>query len=273
MTEEINYSYEGGLYGELIRNRSFKAHSTNAVYWELVQEGKASGAMSLDPSNPLNDALNTSLKVEINHAKRKERVGIANAGYWGIPVRPQTKYLASFYAKANGFKGPLTVAIVNTNQGTVLASQQVRRITGDWKKYEVTLTTTNVPESKDNRLIIWAGGAGKIWFSQVSLFPPTWHNRTNGNRPDIMQILSDMKPAFLRFPGGNYIEGGTIQTRFDWKKTIGDPAHRPGHMNDAWHYWSTDGMGLLEFLEWCEDLNMKPVLAGLCRLFTPSATC
>jgi alpha-N-arabinofuranosidase len=261
MTEEINYSYEGGLYGELVRNRSFKAHATNAVYWDLVQEGKATGAMSLDPSTPLNEALNTSLKLEITHAKQKERVGIANAGYWGIPVKPKTQYRASLYAKADGFKGPLTVAIVSRNQGTVLTSATIRSITRDWQKYEVKLTTKAVPESKDNQLIIWAGAPGKIWLSQVSLFPPTWRDRTNGNRPDIMQILADMKPSFLRFPGGNYVEGNTIQTRFDWKKTIGDPAHRPGHMNDAWHYWSTDGMGLLEFLEWCEDLDMKPVLA------------
>jgi alpha-N-arabinofuranosidase len=81
-----------------------------------------------------------------------------------------------------------------------------------------------------------------------------------------MQLLADMKPAFLRFPGGNYLEGNTLATRFDWKKTIGDISERPGHMNDAWNYWSSDGMGLLEFLEWCEDLNMEPVLgvyAGL----------
>jgi alpha-L-arabinofuranosidase len=76
-----------------------------------------------------------------------------------------------------------------------------------------------------------------------------------------MQILADMHPAFLRFPGGNYVEGNTFATRFDWKKTIGDISQRPGHLDDGWRYWSTDGMGLLEFLEWCEDLKMQPVLA------------
>jgi alpha-N-arabinofuranosidase len=94
----------------------------------------------------------------------------------------------------------------------------------------------------------------------VSLFPPTFNNRPNGNRRDIMQLLADFKPAFLRFPGGNYLEGNTIETRFDWKKTIGDISQRPAHVNDAWRYWSSDGMGLLEFLEWCEDLKMTPVL-------------
>jgi alpha-N-arabinofuranosidase len=76
-----------------------------------------------------------------------------------------------------------------------------------------------------------------------------------------MKLLADMRPAFLRFPGGNYLEGRTIATRFDWKKTIGDITLRPGHMDDAWKYWSSDGMGLLEFLNWCEDLHMQPLLA------------
>jgi alpha-N-arabinofuranosidase len=110
-------------------------------------------------------------------------------------------------------------------------------------------------------LVISAGSPGTIWFNMVSLFPPTYNNRPNGNRQDISQLLADMKPAFLRFPGGNYLEGNTLATRFDWKKTIGDVAERPGHMDDAWRYWSSDGMGLLEFLLWCEDLKMDPVLA------------
>ena len=126
----------------------------------------------------------------------------------------------------------------------------------------MTLTTpANAKASADNRLVLSANKAGTVWFGFVSLFPPTFKNRANGNRADIMQLLADMKPGFLRFPGGNYLEGNTIQTRFDWKKTIGDVARRPGHMDDAWRYWSSDGMGLLDFLNWCEDLNMEPLLA------------
>jgi len=177
-------------------------------------------------------------------------------------VKPNTRYRASFYAKAGeGFAGPVRVALVSNDGATVHASAQVPRVTGSWKKYEVILTTRAAKPSAENRLIISTGGAGTVWFSMVSLFPPTFNNRPNGNRKDIMQLLAGMKPAFLRFPGGNYVEGRTIATRFDWKKTIGDISQRPGHMNDAWRYWSSDGMGLLEFLEWCEDLHMDPVLA------------
>jgi len=270
MTEEINYSYDGGLYAELVRNRSFREDPKEPVHWQLVQEGGGTGSMALDPAQPFNDAIATSLKLTVSQAAGKQRVGIANDGFWGIPVRPNTRYHASFYAKADaGFTGPLTVAIASTSTSastgsegaTVHASGQVARVTGSWKKYEVNLTTGKAAVSADNRLVISAGSPGTVWFSMVSLFPPAFNNRPNGFRKDIMQLLADMKPAFLRFPGGNYLEGNTIETRFDWKKTIGDISQRPGHMNDGWRYWSSDGMGLLEFLNWCEDLHVEPLLA------------
>ena len=258
MTEEINYSYEGGLYGELIRNRTFKANPTNALFWSAL----GGAAISLDTNQPLNAALNVSLKVEAKKAAKNSPAGIANAGYWGIPVRPNTTYHASFYAKGKSFSGSLTVSLVSSTgtNGGMVASAVVKKISSKWQKYEVTLTTGNVPASKENKLVISTTKRGTIWFSQVSLFPPTYNNRANGNRKDIMQLMADMKPSFLRFPGGNYVEGNTIPERFDWKKTIGPISDRPGHPS-CWRYWSTDGMGLLEFLEWCEDLHMQPVLA------------
>ena len=262
MTEEINFSYDGGLYAELVRNRSFKEDAKDPVHWSLVQEGGAAASMALDPAQPLNTAIATSLKLTITEAGGKQRAGIANEGFWGIPVRPGTRYRASFYAKASPeFKGPITLELVSNEGATVHATARIPALTGAWKKYEAVLTTTakSAPSAK-NRLVLSAAAKGTVWFSMVSLFPPTFNNRPNGNRKDIMQILADFKPAFLRFPGGNYLEGNTIETRFDWKKTIGDIAQRPGHMNDAWRYWSSDGMGLLEFLEWCEDLHMQPVL-------------
>ena len=262
MTEEINFCYDGGLYAELVRNRSFKESVKEPVHWRLVEEGGGSGSMSLDPSQPLNDAIATSLKLTIAQAGGSQRVGIANEGFWGIPVRPSTRYRASFYAKASPeFKGPVTVAIVSDEGAAMYVRGQVSALTGAWKRYELALTTTaQAPTSAKNHLLISAGGKGVVWFGMVSLFPPTFDSRANGNRKDIMQLLADMKPAFLRFPGGNYLEGNTIETRFDWKKTLGDVSARPGHMNDAWGYWSSDGMGLLEFLEWCEALNMQPVM-------------
>ena len=258
MTEEINFSYEGGIYGELVRNRTFKANAQNPVSWDAVGDA----TIALDATQPLNAALNVSLKLDTSKASESSRVGIANGGYWGIPVWANTAYRASFYARGEHFSGPLTVSLESTNGEKVFASAIVPEISGKWEKYDVTLTTGNVETSKGNRLVISTkkpGEQGAVWFQNVSLFPPTCKNRPNGTRPDIMQLLADMQPKFLRFPGGNYLEGDSIAERFNWKETIGDVSQRPGHRS-PWGYWSTDGFGLMEFLGWCEDLNMEPVL-------------
>ena len=256
MTEEINYSYEGGLYGELVRNRSFKANPTNAVYWQAV----GGAAIGLDQSTPLNDALNVSLKVDVASASKDAPAGVANSGYWGVPLHSRTLYRLSFYAKAaNGFSGPLTASL-ETARGHRLAHAEILGVGGEWRKFEVALKTGFCGASKDNVLKITTTEPGTLWLQQVSLFPPTFNGRPNGNRADLMKLLAAMHPQFLRLPGGNYLEGDYIDERFDWKKTIGDVASRPGHRS-PWNYWSTDGFGLLEYLEWCEDLHMEPLLA------------
>jgi alpha-N-arabinofuranosidase len=256
MTEEINFSYEGGIYGELIRNRTFKSNLRNPVYWDTV-----GGAMiSIDTNQPLNSALNVSLKLDASGAAKESPVGIANGGYWGIPVRPQTTYHASFYARGDHFPGSLNVTLESADGKVIYASAVISKISRKWKRYEATLTTGDVPVSKNNRFVIATTQPGTLWFQNVSLFPPTYHDRPNGTRPDLMVLLGAMQPKFLRFPGGNYLEGNSIEERFNWKETIGDVAQRPGHRS-PWGYWSTDGFGLLEFLEWCEDLHMEPVLA------------
>jgi alpha-N-arabinofuranosidase len=263
MTEEINYSCDGGLYADLVNNRTFKDRRDPLRYWKLVQKEGASNAISVVTDQPLNDVLTNSLKLEAITATRQKPAGVANAGFWGIPVTPHTSYRASFYAKAaEGFTGPLTVSIVSTNtNATVFASGKISGVGMAWKKYQVTLTTGDARAGKGNQLVISTAAPGTIFFNLVSLFPPTYNNRPNGNRKDIMQLLADMHPSFLRLPGGNYLEGNTFATRFNWKETIHDISIRPGHQDDAWGYWSSDGLGLLEYLEWCEDLHMEPVLA------------
>jgi alpha-N-arabinofuranosidase len=260
MTEEINYSYDGGLYAELIRNRTFKDNAKNPDHWSLIEDEGGKGAINLDNQNFINDALTVSLRLQV--ANTGKRVAIANEGYWGIAVKPATTYKGSFYAKTSNISAkPLRVSIESNDGKTVYASARVTVVGKQWQRYSFTFTTNKeVKPSADTRFIIAAADTGTYWFNLVSLFPPTYNNRPNGNRPDIMQILADMKPAFLRFPGGNYLEGQMFSTRFDWKKTIGGIEHRPGHMG-TWSYRSSDGMGLLEFLEWCEDLKMEPLLA------------
>lgn len=263
MTEEINYSYDGGLYAELVRNRAFKDDGGAPAHWSVVQDAGGGAAIALDQRHPVAaTALTTSLRLDASRAAQGHRVGVANAGYWGIPVKPNTRYRASFYAKTAGAGGvPLTVSIEGTDGKTVYARAEGGRINGEWRRYSVTLTTAaDVKPTADARLVIATESPGTVWFNQVSLFPPTYKDRPNGNRVDLMQKLVDMKPGFLRFPGGNYLEGETVETRFKWKETLGPIEQRPGHRG-TWGYRSSDGMGLLEFLEWCEDMNAEPVLA------------
>lgn len=261
MTEEINHSYDGGLYAELIRNRAFLDKADAPVDWSVVQQGDAAATIAVDHAQPLNREIPVSLRVDVTKASDAARAGFANTGYWGIPVRPHTTYRASFFAKTDGpYGGNVTLAIESDDGHTTYAQATVDEIGGGWKQYQATLQTGEVAATAKARFTVTVNRPGKVWFGFVSLFPPTWNNRPNGMRKDLMQMLVNLKPKFLRFPGGNYVEGNTIATRFDWKKTIGPISQRPGH-ESPWGYRSTDGMGLLEFLEWCHDMGAQPVLA------------
>jgi len=252
MTEEINYCYDGGLYAELVRNRIFKDDGS-PVHWSLLDNNST---IEIDSANPLNDKIDVSLKWEIR-SKRPSK--LANEGWWGIPVTPNTKYRASFYAKSAGDPGPVGVAIMDKDGRKIYAKGDVDVSGSDWKKYELTLETGNVNSTDEAQLVLVAGEKRTIWLSLVSLFPPTWNDRPNGLRIDLMQMLVDLNPKFLRFPGGNYLEGNTFDERFKWWETLGDLTERPGHPC-PWGYRSSDGMGLHEFLLWAEDLGAEPVV-------------
>lgn len=296
MTEEINHSYDGGLYAELIRNRIFKDNPAKPEGWSLVNEDTVASkaTMKLIAATPDNvpfderrhaitGALQTCLRLTVE--KAGGRVGIANEGYWGIPVKPNTTYKASFYLKGTGSfqpprrpgvpqpaqpaapviddntAGPITVTIESHDGKTIYASGTVTLAKSPfWKKYEMILATgTNVQPTTDARFVISTNRPGLYYVNLVSLFPPTYKSRPNGNRTDLMQMLVDMKPKFLRFPGGNFLEGPLLTDAFPWKQTLGPLEQRPGHKG-SWGYRPSDGMGLLEFLYWCEDMGAEPLL-------------
>jgi alpha-L-arabinofuranosidase len=256
MTEDINHSMTGGLYPEMVNNRSMMADPNTPVDWSPV----GASAISLDSANPLNSALTRSLRVDLTGSG-----GVANDGYWGFPVRPHQIYHAALFAKATaGFRGPVTLSVQSPDGKSVYASARFAGVGTGWRQFTVSLVAgAKVPTTTAARLVLSAdGNAGQtLWLDNVSLFPPTYDNVANGLRIDLMQKLGALKPAFIREPGGNYLEGNTIATRFEWKNTIGPVWTRPGHQDDAWGYFSTDGMGLLEYLEWCEELGAQPLLA------------
>jgi alpha-N-arabinofuranosidase len=260
MTEEINFSYDGGLYPELVRDRAI-GHGWGALFhWTMVARGDSAVKISIDDATGPSAALPRSIKVSVTAATEAAPAGVQNDGFWGIAVRPQTTYTGSFYAKTDSAGVLVTVSLVNDETGATAATATVTGLTNDWKQYSFTLKTAGVAVSANNHLILTVSRPATLWLNLVSLFPPTYHDRPNGNRVDIMEKLAAMHPGFLRLPGGNYLEGDHIADRFDWKKTIGPWVDRPTHPS-PWRYRSSDGMGLLEFLEWCEDLKIEPVLA------------
>jgi alpha-N-arabinofuranosidase len=260
MTEEINYSYDGGIYAELVRDRVIGRGFGALSHWPMVARGNSQVNVSIDEATGPSSVLTRSIKVSVTAASAAAPAGIENDGYWGIAVRPNSVYSGSFYAKADSDGIAVTVSLQNDQTGVVAARTTVAGLTGEWKQYTYTLKTGDLPVSKNNHLILTVARPATVWFNLVSLFPPTYHNRVDGNRIDIMDKLAAMHPKFLRLPGGNYLEGDHISERFDWKKTIGPWVDRPTHPS-PWRYRSSDGMGLLEYLEWCEDLKIEPLLA------------
>jgi alpha-L-arabinofuranosidase len=261
MTEEINFSYDGGLFPELIRNRTFQDSWMHAQHWGLVQNGNAIASAQIDHKTGPSGSLDYSMKLSVEKADTANTAGLENEGYWGIAVRPDTEYQCSFYAKSDNTFGGVTAQLINDDTGRVEASSLVPQLSDTWKKYELVLKTgPEVRSGGRNHFFLTVAKPGNVWFSLVSVFPPTYKNRRGGNRIDLMEQLAAIHPNFLRFPGGNYLEGDHINERFQWKKSIGAPVDRPTHPS-PWGYQSSDGMGLLEFLEWCEDLGMQPVLA------------
>lgn len=260
MTEEINYSYDGGIYAELIRNRSFKDNFKNPDHWSLIKDAADSSTIVLDNKHPVNKALTEC--ISFNLTTEGKNTGLANDGFWGIPVFPSTNYQGSFYAMTDGNNtAPIAVSIESTDGKNTFTTTTITGVGGSWKKFTFNLTTTAAATpTADTRFVIRPSAKGTYRFTLVSLFPPTYLNTANGNRRDIMQLLAAMNPKFLRLPGGNYLEGNMFSTRYNWKNTLGPIDNRPGHQG-TWGYRSSDGMGLLEYLEWCEDLKMEPLLA------------
>ncbi len=262
MTEEINHSYDGGLYAELIRNRSLKNDALNPTSWAPIQKNGARVAISVDSHEPIpNSAQDRCLRLDVmNLGQGTGNVGVANEGFWGVPVVANQSYQVSLWVKASpGARGGLTLALESNDGAQNFGRAEVGQLTGEWKKYTLTMRGGAAPANTLGRFAAYAKGTGTVWMTLVSVMPPTFKNRPNGLRPDLMQKMAALKPAYLRFPGGNYLEGVTLQDKFDWKKTLGPIENRPGHRG-TWDYRSSDGMGLMEFLGWCEDLNMEPLL-------------
>ena len=256
--EEINFGGEGGLYAEMVRNRAMYS-STTPYYWTEVTQGTATGTMTIDPTQPFSTNIPNSLKLTMSSGTGS--VGAANGGFWGMNLKAGATYNLNFYAiAASGYTGPIVAQLENAAGTTIYAQASIGNLTGTWQNFSVSL----VPNTTDTnaQLVLSISRPATVWLDVVSLFPAaTFNNRTNGLRPDLANMLQALHPSFMRCPGGNYIEGANITNAVRWKKTVGPISQRPGHMNDAWGYWSTDGYGVDEMFRECEDMGMTPLYA------------
>lgn len=291
--EEINHAGDGGLYAELVRNRGFEdarlpptcmledgfvvpprtPHFDTGkpngfrLRWNVTGEtpgwrldaAEGTARMQLVDVEPLTPATPHSLQIDVQQAPAGGRVALVNDGFWGMHIERGARYRLGVYARTDGtFTGPIAARLEGSD-GQPLASASVVSAPGrEWTRYEATLTATGTDPKA--RLALDLGSTGRLWLDFVSLFPEaTWKGRPNGLRPDLAELIAAMKPGFVRWPGGCFVEGITIGSRHQWKKTIGRLEDREGTYS-PWGYWSSDGFGYHEFLQFAEDLDADALL-------------
>ncbi len=255
--EDINHAADGGLYAELISNRSFEDADKETPTWKTFAQDGAKISTQLINKDLLNKAQGKALQIIVT-ATPTATASLINEGFWGINSVQGRTYKLSFWAKGS-YKGGLKAQLINENGDKVYAEAAISgKIGKKWTKYTAEFTA-NANDAKAQFALV-ADGKGTIQLDVVSLFPPTFKNRENGLRPDLAQLLYNIHPKFVRFPGGCYVEGQeSPENAFHWEKTIGPIEERPGHKNVNWRYRTSDGMGFDEYLQLAEDLNAKPL--------------
>lgn len=251
--EEINHAGDGGLYAELIRNRSFEDNNS-CEYWAA----KGDGASITHSTSAL---LNSAQKGHAVVTLPAKGHAITNTGFWGMNIVAGTQYKLNFFIKATG--GASLKAQLRDIAGYSFGESQIQvTASAEWQKVTATITATGNSPRGQFALVSNASGAQTFAIDVVSLFPPTYKDRENGCRIDLAEKLAALKPSFVRFPGGCFVEGqtwGADTTRFKWKESIGPIESRPGHMNVNWGYRVTDGLGFHEMLQLTEDLGAEPL--------------
>ncbi len=265
--EDINLGADGGLYAELVKNRSFEFPDA-MMGWRPITNPPTAATPSpahiqireelpFDPANP------HYLRIRSGGSPA---VGVANEGFRGMGVRAGDRYDFSMQVRAAQGNPALRIEITD-DQGKVLATGRISDLTPQWQKRSATLVAGATQPKAQLRL--WQEGAGAVDLDMVSLFPQkTWKNRPGGLRADMVQWLADLKPGFMRFPGGCIVEGRDLPTRYQWKTTIGPVEDRKLIVN-RWNtefrhrltpdYFQSFGLGFFEFFQLCDDIGAEPL--------------
>ena len=295
--EEISHAGDGGLYAELVQNRGFeehvlpsgmtykngKAYAPHAMNYEHrnnrnwnipwnLEEKKMTGwrvagekaivtGEVVEAPTPLHKNTPHAMQLNITKVQKGGKAMLTNTGYWGIGLKQGEKYDLRLYVKSANYKGNITARLVNGETGTSLATASfTHQQLNDWT--ELTATLTSEGTATKGELSLEFDKTGMVFVDYVSLFPQaTFKGRKNGQRADVAQMLADLHPKFMRWPGGCIVEGATYENRVKWKETLGDPMTRRGEW-DLWGYRATWGMGYHEFLQFCEDLQMDAMFVN-----------
>ena len=259
--EDINYAADGGLYGELIKNRSFE-FPQHLMGWQ------AFGCVDVMNDGPFERCPHYVILSGPGHNDR--RTGLINEGYFGIGLEKDEVYRFSVWAKAPKGDGAIRVQLIDESsmeERQELVEQELIITSSDWKKYTVNLTSPQT--NKHAKLRIFLKGSNSVALEHISLFPVnTFKNRENGMRRDLAQALADLHPGIFRFPGGCIVEGTDLDTRYQWKNTIGPVENRPLNQNRWEHtfdhryfadYYQSYGLGFFEFFQLAEDIGAEPL--------------
>ncbi|OFI37326.1 alpha-N-arabinofuranosidase [Arthrobacter sp. SW1] len=274
--EDINQGADGGIYAELVQNRSFEFNSadnrafTPMTGWETLRRGSDGAVGVVNDDNRLNEKNRNYLRIDAMSAGAGAGagIGVRNSGWnAGQKLEAGKKYNYSVWARTSNPAGSTLAVTLETPEGARLAMASVKVKGDNWAKYSVTLSPKD--SSNAGRLSTLVQGTGTVRLDMVSLFPQdTWKGRPNGLRKDLAEKVAALKPGFLRFPGGCIVNTGNYDSysapdytrvrTYQWKETIGPLEQRPANRN-FWGYNQTYGLGYMEYFQWAEDLGAIPV--------------
>ncbi|URZ14459.1 alpha-L-arabinofuranosidase C-terminal domain-containing protein [Clostridium felsineum] len=252
--EDINHGADGGLYSELLQNQSFEFKDALSS-WNIVKTGSTSSTAEVCTANPLNS--NNTHYLEVSCPDNNSSLKLVNSGYKGITVKNGADYDFYFWARNVDKGSKITIQLEDENGNAISEAKTINKINNSWKKYDGHLKATK--DTSNAKLAVSITNAGKVDLDMISLFPQdTYKNRKYGLRKDLVERLKDLKPRFLRFPGGCVVEGNSKEEMYNWKDTIGNVEERKENTN-LWGYNQSYGLGFYEYFQLCEDIGAAPV--------------
>jgi alpha-L-arabinofuranosidase len=263
--EDINFAADGGLYPERVKNRSFEFTEPLAGWSKITQPFGAAGEVAVRTEGAMNPA--NPHYVRMRGFAKETTFGISNTGFRGMGVEAGGEYTLSAYVRVPTAGVTALTATVKDARGQSIATAALSGFTAQWARYEATVKPSATDAKASLDLVVT--GAGPVDVDMVSLYPKdNWGRRPNGLRRDLVQLLADMKPGFLRFPGGCIVEGRRLALRYEWKKTVGDISQRTSLVN-RWNdefahrptpdYFQTFGLGFYEYFQLAEDIGAAPL--------------